>query len=31
MPAAGFEPVILAIKRPQINTIDRAVTEIGSK
>jgi hypothetical protein len=30
MPSAGFEPVILATKRPQTYTLDLADTEIGT-
>jgi hypothetical protein len=29
MPSAGFEPAILATKRPQTYDLDRADTEIG--
>jgi hypothetical protein len=29
MPSAGFEPAILATKRPQTYALDRAATEIG--
>jgi hypothetical protein len=29
MPSAGFEPTILATKRPQTYALDRAATGIG--